>query len=522
MRDTCLSFVSEQPTPHPASLSATPGLTSRPMQLDNLPVEVFGLILRTLDSKHLLHCALVCERWRDLALDVKWKEHVVELADLVRGLGPAPSNRSCEETERALASPWWLRVNRLRKMITKLKVSSSPPTHITYLQHLQSAVEPPGQAFCPNLRSIELDRMLPQPDLYDFLVGASLQNLILRHQSSSRTHLQTVVTNTLKKIAGRSPRVEDVLAYSSSSVFDFGVFPKLRVLTYGGNVSVASWNQLCAGCPLLERVNIWPPGRAQAAEDETGLSDPPAPTLPFLQSLDMDSIKHSSLVTYIMRMTHMSALTELAVDFVNIGKAEGNALLSLLRDRNPSMTRLMLKGDTLNLATLGFFTQLRNLQLRAPLNTFTIECLERIIKSNPHLIRLTISYSTDTRIRPKLNPSLLETVAQACNDISVIRIPLDTLDTPWTLEESIPLERFKRLCDLVLIQPDAMEPFARYLARLCPTLDSFETSIMHPGRGQGTIDSEELTHEEVENSALMEDLFYEAQEGDSWSDPTLV
>ncbi|KAG8994427.1 hypothetical protein FRB90_000434 [Tulasnella sp. 427] len=460
------------------------------MQLDNLPVEVFGLILRTLDSKHLLHCALVCKRWRDLALDVKWQEHVVGLADLLRGLGPAPSNRSHEETERAVASPGWLRVNKLRKMITKLKVSSSPPTHISYLQHLQSAVEPPGQPFCPNLRSIELDRMLPQPDLYDFLVGASLQILILRHQSSSRTYLQTVVTKTLKKIAGRSPRVEDILAYSSSSAFDFGVFPKLRVLTYGGNVSVASWNQLCAGCPLLERVNIWPPGRVQAAEDETGLSHPPAPTLPILQN------------------------------FVNIGKAEGGALLSLLRYRNPSMTRLKLKGDALNLATLGFFTQLRNLQLRAPLNTITIECLERIIKGNPHLIRLTISYTTDTRIRPKLNPSLLETVAQACNDISVIRIPLDTLDTPWALEENIPLEQFKRLCELVLnplhIQPNAIKPFARYLARLCPTLDSFDTSIMHPGRGQGIINSEELTHEEVESSALMEDLFYEAQEGTMW------
>ncbi|KAG8994426.1 hypothetical protein FRB90_000433, partial [Tulasnella sp. 427] len=207
------------------------------MCIDKLPIEIFILVLSILDSKHLLQCALVCKRWRDLALDVKWKEHVVELADLLRGLGPAPSNRSHEETERAVASPGWLRVNKLRKMITKLKVSSSPPTHITYIQHLQNAVESPGQPFCPNLRSIKLYRRLSQPDTYDFLLGHSLQDFTLCFDSTSGEHLRTVVINALGKLAVRSPRVESIAAYSSNTVFDFGVFSKLRVLSYGGNLS---------------------------------------------------------------------------------------------------------------------------------------------------------------------------------------------------------------------------------------------------------------------------------------------
>ncbi|KAG8977752.1 hypothetical protein FRB90_008717, partial [Tulasnella sp. 427] len=66
------------------------------MHLDNVPVEVFVLILSIFDSKDLLHCALVCKRWSELALEVKWKECVVDLADLVQGLGPAPLNASDE------------------------------------------------------------------------------------------------------------------------------------------------------------------------------------------------------------------------------------------------------------------------------------------------------------------------------------------------------------------------------------------------------------------------------------------
>ncbi|KAG8989657.1 hypothetical protein FRB90_002139 [Tulasnella sp. 427] len=249
--------------------------------------------------------------------------------------------------------------------------------------------------------------------------------------------------------------------------------------------------------------------------EETGPSDPQTPTLPVLQSLEIDSIKLAILITYIVTRTHMPALVELAVNLVNITKVEGEALLSLLQDRNPSMKKLQLTGDALNLTTRGFFTQLRDLELCAPIDTYTSECLERIIKSNPQMTRLVTYNTTQPRTRPTLNTSFLETVAQACVDMLEIRVPLDTLDFPWAAEEKTPPAQLERLKDLVLdplhIQPDAMAPFARYLTRLCPVLETFETTTLHPGLGPGIPTPEAPTQEEVDNSKLMENLVYEAQ-----------
>ncbi|KAG9017983.1 hypothetical protein FRB90_012758, partial [Tulasnella sp. 427] len=275
---------------------------------------------------------------------------------------------------------------------------------------------------------------------------------------------------------------------------------------------------LCAGCPLLEHAHIWRPRRRMQPVEETEPSDPQTPTLPVLQTLDIDSMKLASLVTYIMRKTHMPALTELEVDLANIGKAEGDALLSLLRSRYSSMTRLKLMGGALNLDILGFFTQLRDLEICVPLDAFTSKCLERIVKSNPHITRLVMYYAAQTRSRPKIASSLLGTVAQACDGISGIRIPLDTLDFPWVTQEKTPLAQVKRLKDLALdrlhIQPDAMTPFARYLARLCPVLETFQTIILHPGL-EGILVPEALTQEEYVNSNRMENLVHEGLVDDS-------
>lgn len=57
------------------------------MHVQNLPVEIFALILKLLESPDLLRCATVCSQWKDLALDVKWKERKVELVDMFRALG---------------------------------------------------------------------------------------------------------------------------------------------------------------------------------------------------------------------------------------------------------------------------------------------------------------------------------------------------------------------------------------------------------------------------------------------------
>ncbi|KAG8994430.1 hypothetical protein FRB90_000437 [Tulasnella sp. 427] len=235
-------------------------------------------------------------------------------------------------------------------------------------------------------------------------------------------------------------------------------------------------------------------------EEETGPSDLQTPTLPVLQSLEIGSIKLAGLITYIVKRTHMPALVELAVNLVNIDKVEGETLLSLLRDRNPSMKKLQLTGDALNLTTRGFFTQLRDLELCAPIDTYTSGCLERIIKSNPQMTRLVTYNTTEPRTRPTLNTSFLETVAQAC------------------VREKTPPAQLKGLKDLVLdplhIQPDAMAPFARYLTRLCPVLDTFETTTLHPGR-EGTFVPEALTREEYDSSKRMENLVYEALMDDS-------
>ncbi|KAG8978731.1 hypothetical protein FRC05_010004 [Tulasnella sp. 425] len=496
------------------------------MHAFDLPLEVFVLILNNLESRDLLRCATVCSQWRDAALDVKWKEHKVELVDLLGVLGPMTRKyrkifgftTRHSSVQDAVASGGWRRLDELRKKITRLRIEMRLTLEdINYVKDLQHAVESSHHAFCPRLRQLEvnLDGQ-PHPYPYDFIAGESLAQIHLRGGSTGFIQQAGSVASALEKVALRSPMIEHLDASRSNiSFINYGGFSKLRTLKHGGQFSVTSWIQLCAGCPLLEVVTIWWM-QDELPDEEAIHSGPEVQALPALRVLSIEPTDDGLFTSYVLRTTNMPELRELEVDLAPLGYSEGAALFSLVRSRSPLLEKLKLVGHRLEWGGLASFRELRTLELFGLQSSFTTEQVGRIIGNVPNLTRLLISSFDEEidRTEPSFTPAFLETIAKGCHQISELEIPLNTLSVPWTSETQSPAAEFKRLKALALeplhIEPTVMETFARYLARLCPTVRSFATTTLHPNavpRFPG-----QITEEERLDSGVMQDLLFAVRE----------
>ncbi|KAG8907910.1 hypothetical protein FRC01_007544 [Tulasnella sp. 417] len=510
------------------SISSSQRSPQRSHILD-LPVEVFALVLKLLASRDLLRCAIVCSRWRDLALDVKWKEHLVDWYDLLQVLGPIePCDDDDSEyrwvtkhstIEDGVASAGWRRLNELRKKITRLQIGTHlGQKDIDYLRNIHRAVETPHHPFCPKLRELEVTFDEPQHYMYDFLAGGSLQQFKLNLTSIDMEGHTRIFQVAIQSIALGSPMVERITILRSDSPFiNYGKFSRLRILSHGGDFSVTSWIQLCAGCPLLEDVNIWWI-QDELDDDAAIVTGPQAQTLPVLRVLSIGTIENGEFASYIIRTTNMPQLRELNVDLRELGSEEAEELLSLVRKRSPWLTTLHVNYRSLGLGSFALFGQLRDLELYGTLGSWTTEDLDRIFGSLLNLTRLLIASSGDDdvdRTKPAFTPAILESIATRCR-LYQLEIPLNALEIPWASEPPSPTAKFDRLGVLALdplhIEPNAMGPFAKYLAQLCPTVNRFETLPLHPhGASSETESPWELTEEERTNMRVMQNLFFEAQ-----------
>ncbi|KAG8907916.1 hypothetical protein FRC01_007540 [Tulasnella sp. 417] len=497
----------------------------------DLPIEVFALVLKLLASRDLLRCATVCSRWKDLALDVKWKEHLVDWYDLLRVLG---SIEPCDDDESeyrwvtkhfniedGVASAGWRRLNELRKKITRLQIE----THLAqddfdYLLKIHRAAEYPRHRdpFCPKLRELEVIFDEPQPYMYDFLVGGSLQQFKLNLPLSDTEGYAGLCQVAIQSIALGSPLVERISVLRSDSPFiNYGKFSRLRILNHGGDFSVKSWIQLCAGCPLLEDVNIWWI-QDELDDEDAVVTGPQAQALPVLRVLRIGTIENAEFVYYIIQSTNMPQLRELDVDLRELRSEDAEELLSLVRKRSPWLTTLNVNYRSLELGRFALFSQLRDLELYGMLGSWTTEDLDRIFESLPNLTRLLIASSGDDdvdRTKPAFTPAILESIATRCR-LYQLEIPLNALEIPWASEPPSPTAKFDGLGVLALdplhIERNAMGPFAKYLAQLCPTVNRFETLPLHAHVAWSEIESPwELTEEERTNMMVMRNLFFEAQ-----------
>ncbi|KAG9018808.1 hypothetical protein FRB90_009278 [Tulasnella sp. 427] len=510
------------------------------MQVQNIPIEISLLVFKLLDSQNLLYCALVCKDWTDLALDIKWKENAVELTDLLRGLGSleeplnATDAHSCamRETggiERTLSSPGWLRVNDLRKKITRLKiVTPLDPDRLTYLAELLYSVESLGSPFCPSLRSLELTgKLQPSHPIYEFIAGNSLRQLVLSLKPQPEAEIETA----LKTLTSNAPRIKDLAAMIPYTEVGYGMFSELRSLRYGGIPSMLWWSQLCAGCPKLEDLWVCTERVFQTALEQLELAQKvrsqmglPAPyAFPSLRTLDLVRHQNGSYVkTLFLQSTEMPQLEDLAVNLSRMPLEDGNALIALLSTRSPRLSKILLEIDTLDWKILGAFRHLHDLTITGNPRTFDEEDLISLVKNLPEITRLLIKstqlYSIRSKPRPTTN--LLENIAANCSSIREIQIPLNTTSAPCLggNQECTPLAGFTRLKTLSLnplfIEPRSMGPFATYLAQLCPTAESFEPRLMHSdGADEGRYMTWALTPEETSNVIEMQSLFWEAQQG---------
>ncbi|KAG9042358.1 hypothetical protein FS837_010963 [Tulasnella sp. UAMH 9824] len=262
------------------------------MDILGLPVDVFVLILKFLESRGLLCCATVCSQWRDLALDIKWREHVVDWAYLLQALGPRkpcfdedqdrwePKHSSIKE---AIASPGWRRLNELRKKVTRLRIETHLVSEdIDYLLKLHHAEEPPHHTFCPQLRELEVNVGDLESYEYDFIAGASLQQFRLNWVNDTGRPTR-LVADTVENIALRSPMVEHL--------------------------------KLCTGCLLLEDLTVWWK-QCELVEEEAGAVGSQVQQLPVLHILRIGTPgdQDGALKSYILQNTHMPQLRELTVD----------------------------------------------------------------------------------------------------------------------------------------------------------------------------------------------------------------
>lgn len=392
---------------------------------------------------------------------------------------------------------------------------------INYMRSIHNAVESPEQAFCPKLRELEVRFANLQPYEYHFLAGGSLRKFKLTWTPSNRNGLVEVYQGVIRGLASQSPMIEHITVFRSDSAFtNYGEFHKLRTLDHGGDFSVGSWIQLCEGCPLLEEVHIWWIQEDSELPDEDLIaSAQDMQELAALRVLSLATIENGRFTSYILRTTNMPQLTKLEVNLEPLTSAEGDGLLSLSRRRSPLLTTLNLHAHTLDWVSLSLFGNLRDLEIYGTLGSWTTEHLERIIRNLPDLTRLVIAVSTENgidRTKPAFTPAILEMIATRSR-LDHLEIPLNALGVPWVSEPQTPTAEFDGLTALALdplhIDPNAKEYFAKYLAQLCPTVESFETMPLHP-HGVWSDDEPpwEITEEERKNMRVIENLFFDAQE----------
>ncbi|KAG8913408.1 hypothetical protein FRC01_004559 [Tulasnella sp. 417] len=493
----------------------------------DLPVEVFVLILNLLWREDLLRCATVCSKWRDLALDVRWKEHSVGWDDLLRILGPLQSRRDEGgeyhlitrhlSVKDAIASVGWRRLDDLRKKITLLRIKTYlRADDIDYLENIHRALGPPHQAFFPKLRELVVCFQGSQPYEYDFLAGESLRCFRLDQIRSTRDRPEGDSRGILKTLATRSPMVEHIQVWSSDSPFiNYGRFSNLRTLYHSGDFSVASWINLCTDCLLLEDVTLQKL-QENLVDRETIALGPQLHQFPPLQILDIESIENKVLNSYILRTTNMPQLTELKVDTRQLISAEADGLISLLGSRSPFLTTLQVYGYKLEWAAFASFSRLRDLELRGRIRSWKAEHVERIVASLPDLDRLSIMSEEELdldRTKPAFTLATLEKIAMRSR-LSVLDIPLNALKIPWTSYPPSVTAKFGILVELGLepvhIEPSAIEPFAKYLAQLCPKVEDFDALVLHPDPVEEAMEfPSDRTKEERTNKRVIETLFFD-------------
>ncbi|KAG9038312.1 hypothetical protein FS837_001282, partial [Tulasnella sp. UAMH 9824] len=466
-------------------------------------------------------------QWKDVALDVKWKEHRVELSEMLRALGPVeplPGDGKLfgfmtkySNNKDAVATAGWKRLNELRRKVARIQVRMHLASgDIHYLMGLQRAVEPPHCAFCPELRhlDVKLDGQ-PEPCAYDFLAGEPLVQLNCTWTPTDSSKSSRAVAHALERVALRSPLVErlDVSGFNSRFI-NYGLFPKLRILSHHGDFSMESWPQLCTECPLLEEVYMRCWWKKPINEVATNTS-PAMQALPSLRVLRTSEVEDRMLAASILRATSMPRLTELEFDLKQYWPEKLDTLIPLIRGRSPLLEKLSVRGDDLDWGSFSSFTGLRHLELLGNLNSFTTEHVTSIIGNIPNIASLSLGFSSleIDRITVAFTPALLEKMAEQCHQLSELDVPLNALSIPWSSKPATPACQFKRLTYLALdplnIEPRAKEPFARYLARLCPTVKTFETILFHPDES-GTLAIPSDFAEEL----VMESLFFKVQQED--------
>ncbi|KAG9042359.1 hypothetical protein FS837_010964 [Tulasnella sp. UAMH 9824] len=462
------------------------------MHIFDLPVEIFTLILKLLTSRDLLRCATVQYRWVT--------KH--------------------SSTRDAVASAGWRRLNELQAKITRLRVQTHLISDdIDYIRNLQHAVESAHHAFFPNLRQLDVIDLDPSgPYMYDFLPGSSLQQFKLDWAPNYGNEPAGVFEGVINSVALRSPMVRHIKVFQSEWPFiDYGKFSQLQTLDHAGDFSVTSWRKLCAGCPLLEKVNIWWTQERLAGEDAPAFR-PQTQELPALRVLNLVAIKDSGFNSYILRTTIMPQLRDLRVDLEELESREADGLLSLIGRHSPLISALRVTGSGFKSDTLGSFSRLQNLELYGRLSSWAAKDVEHIFESLPNLARLMIATPGPhglERTRFGFTPANLETMATRCQ-LSSLQIPLNALEIPRAAETPNSAAEFDRLRSLVLnplhIEPSALEPLAKYLAQLCPTLDHFEPTVVHPHETMSGADNTWwLTAEERANVEVLESLFWAAQ-----------
>ncbi|KAG8891495.1 hypothetical protein FRC01_014665, partial [Tulasnella sp. 417] len=366
----------------------------------------------------------------------------------------------------------------------------------------------------------------PQPYGYDLLTGGSLRQFKLdrRINLMMEDDFGGVFEATLSNLALRSPLVEHISVLNSDSPFiDYGKFSNLRTLEHIGTFTVASWMEICARCTLLEDFSISWIKDDLVGEDTITATGPQIQELPVLRVLSISSMYEPDGVvsSHILRTTNMPQLRELKMDLYKLGSVEADGLMSLLSRRCPLLTMLQVISPRLEWGRLALFSGLRDLELQGELSSWTTEHLESIIGGLPNLRQLSIRglYGGVDRSKPAFTPTILEAIAKTCQ-LRRLQIPLNALEIPWMQEPPAPTAKFAGLMHLSLgplhIEADAVEPFAKYLAQLCPTINSFEPIPIHPQEaGSEHWNSNRfpffLTDEEETRKKMMQTLYFNAQ-----------
>ncbi|KAG8924469.1 hypothetical protein FRC01_011456 [Tulasnella sp. 417] len=279
---------------------------------------------------------------------------------------------------------------------------------------------------------------------------------------------------------------------------------------------------MCACCPLLEVVDIGWIEDDHVDEEAIVASGPQMQLLPVLRVLNISWMhdRDGVVSSHILRTTNMPQLMELKVSFYNLGSAQAGGLLSPLSRRCPLLTTLEVMGRTLEWGHLGLFSGLQDLELRGELSSWTTEHLESIIENLPNLGRLSIrppSFGDVDRSKSAFTLTTLEAIAKM-SPLCQLQMPLNALEIPWVQEPPVPTAKFAMLVKLMLgplhIEANSVEPFAKYLAQVCPTVNCFKPIPIHTQEAELEPHNRWLlTNEEEISQKMMRTLFFNAQRG---------